>query len=313
MFNQIPVRHVLLFLALLLLVFARFPSKALAQKSSVVVTPSIRQLDLKEDNPEYFISYQNNTADTVELKLSAADFSELEDGWKINFLDQKDANLYKYSLSSWIELNSQTMVLKPGEKNELKVSIKTDRLPAGGHYGSILAQINTFDLDSTSKKSEISLQGTLSSLLFVRANTGQEVVNADVFSFSPMQNWWNFPEIIILKIRNTGNTFLSPFGKLEIKGPFGNTVSQSILNEGSLIVLPETIRTFQLKQSVKSPFLWPGMYQAEIRYHFGDAQNSKIYKTSFFSLGNMGPVILGVILLLTLLFFQFKKKLHKKH
>ncbi len=282
--------------------------KVHAEGNSVSVTPSIRQLDLKEDQPEYTISYKNNTAETVELNFNPTDFSELEDGWKIKFLEPKDANQYKYSLSSWIELNRKSLILEPGEKADLEVKVLADRLSPGGHYGSILAQISTNDRQNK----QISLKGTISSLLFVRTNTGREILSAEVFSLISKSNWWNFPELFSLKIRNTGNTQLSPFGNLTVTDPFNKIVAKSILNEGSYIILPETIRGFDLKLAPKTAFLWPGIYRVELSYHLGSDPNPKIYNSTFFSLGNLGPVLLGAILLILIAIRIVSKKLKRK-
>jgi len=154
----------------LLLVFIT-SSYSFAQKpQGITVIPSIAHLDLAQDKPEYELTYINNTKSDINLLLSVQDFTELEDSYKIDFLQGKDALNYKYSLSSWISFENKNLQLSPGETKSIKIFIDKNRITKGGHYASILAEIV-----QENQKGKINVRGMLSSLLFVRASTGQEV------------------------------------------------------------------------------------------------------------------------------------------
>ena len=146
------------------------PNKAFAQQNTLTVTPQLTSLDLATDDPETLIYYKNSSSTPIELTLSVQDVKELEDRNPVGILDAKEAANYKYSLSSWVTLERQTLLLNPGEERTVKVTIAEEKLSPGGHYGTILAEIRQKEGNE-----KIKLKGVIASLLFVRADTGNEV------------------------------------------------------------------------------------------------------------------------------------------
>src|SRR4051812_27221244 len=93
------------------------PQSAFAQTPpSVSATPSILQLDLRTESADTSIYYKNLSQQTVNIALRAQDFNGLPDEGKVNFLDEKDAKSYQYSLSSWIHFETEVFSLDPGEE-----------------------------------------------------------------------------------------------------------------------------------------------------------------------------------------------------
>ena len=111
----------------------------------ISVIPSIIHLDLTSDPPEYDLKYINNTDSDIILTLSSQDFSEFEDEYRINFMEPKDAENYKYSLSSWISFENPNLEIPAGKEKSIKVFIDSERLTQGGHYASILARVNQIE------------------------------------------------------------------------------------------------------------------------------------------------------------------------
>ena len=66
-----------------------FKENSFAQGKGISVTPSIIHLDLAVDPPEYVLTYENNTNADITLLLSLSDFNELEESYKINFLEKR--------------------------------------------------------------------------------------------------------------------------------------------------------------------------------------------------------------------------------
>ena len=172
-----------LFAYLLIFVFVAHSVKA-QDKGGITVSPSVAHIDLATDPAEYQLTYINNTNTEINLLLSVADFTELEDSYKINFLDGKDAANYKYSLSSWISFENKTIQLSPNEKKSVKIFIDKERITKGGHYASILAEIVQPEI-----KNQVNIKAILSSLLFVRASTGKEIETGKISSFKPLKDW----------------------------------------------------------------------------------------------------------------------------
>jgi hypothetical protein len=287
---------------LFLILFLLLPQPVFAQTAnSLTVAPSIIRLDLATDKPEALLEYKNTTNKTIELSLSASDFAELEHGYKPSFLDEKTAQNYKYSLSSWIDFDKKTLVIAPFATESVTVFINKDKLSPGGHYGSILARItNTTDSET------VQIQGVLSSLIFVRTNTGQEKELGEIQNFAPNRTLIAFPKTFALRFKNTGDTDLIPYGLVEIKDMFGRTVAKGILNEGSLATLPESIRSYDIEVKANT-FLFPGMYSADFKGHFGKTNQQMQAEKKFFSEGNLPIIPIGFVAAIIILYIKKRK------
>ena len=289
------------FLLLLLLSFF-FPPPVFAESPTLTVSPSIIRLDLATDKPEAILSYNNASDHTIELAFSASDFTELEHGYKPNFLTQKDAQNYRYALSSWISFDKNTLVIPPHTTEKITVFINTAKLSPGGHYGSILGQIT-----SSSGNKEVQIQGVLSSLIFVRTATGKEKDEAKIATFVPERSLFSFPQIFTFRFQNTGDTELVPYGLVTIRDMFGRTVAKGILNEGSLIALPESIRRYEIPIKPQT-FLLPGTYTADFTGHFGTSRHPMQQQVTFFSEGTLPLLTVGFVVGLALCFVIWKKR-----
>jgi hypothetical protein len=281
---------------------------ASANSSGVSVVPSIARIDLSEDKPEAFLQYKNNTNAPIELHLSAQDFREGAEEGKLQLLDKQESANYRYSLSSWISFENPVILLQPGESKKARLLIDAQRLSPGGHYATVNAEITQKEADK-----EIKVRGILSSMLFVRAATGQEIDELKIENLTK-QNTIFFPEDFWIKLQNSGNVELSPNGMIEIIDPFGKTVSKGFLNQGSQIILPETIRTFKVENSKPASFLTPGNYQAKLTLHYGKENKELTHTITFLSLGSKTFIVTtGVVLALLLaggfyLFLRSRKK-----
>jgi hypothetical protein len=252
------------------------------------------------------LTYANNTPAEITLNLSVQDFSELEDSYKLDFLSPQDASNYKYSLSSWISFENPQIQLNSGEKKSVKVFIDKTRITKGGHYASILAQIGG---DQAAKT--INVKGILSSLLFVRASTGQEIEDGKISDFSPLRDGIDYPDSFMLRFENNGNVYVTPYGLLQVYDPLGNLVAKGILNQDSLDALPESIRRYDINVKNYQPILLPGFYAARIQLHFGKTNRTLTSTTRFFSQGMFNFPLIGlglVIFLLTILYLHRKLK-----
>lgn len=288
----------------LILCFSFGFNGSFAQEKGITVTPSIIHLDLESDPAEYDISYTNSTNSNITLLLSVQDFSELEDAYRLNFLNQKDAQNYKYSLSSWVSFENKNIQLAPGEKKTVKIFIDKNRITKGGHYASILAEI----LQEEAEK-QVQVKAVLSSLLFVRASTGLEVEDGKISSFAPIRDGLEFPDSFMLRFQNSGNVHVVPYGLIEVYDMFGNIVSKGILNEGSLDALPESIRRYDIISKTDKKVLLPGFYTAKIAMHFGKQDKKLSTSVKFFSQGSFDLIKLGIIalVLLTIAAYLYKR------
>lgn len=278
-------------------------------KGGITVSPSIIHLDLATDPPEYSLTYTNNTNSEINLLLSVADFNELEDSYKINFLEGKDAQNYKYSLSSWISFENKTIQLSPNEKKSVRIFIDKNRITKGGHYASILAEIV-----QPETKNQVSVKAVLSSLLFVRASTGQEIEDGKINSFNPVRDGIEFPNNYSISFINKGNVHVVPYGLISVYDPLGNLVAKGAFNENSLDALPESIRHYKAQVTTYQKVLLPGIYTANVDLHFGKTNQKVTRAVKFFSQGVFDFIKSGLLLTAVIVFliiiYRRKQKRH---
>jgi len=304
------IRNLILIIFACLLIFAFVASPAHAQtpQKGITVSPSITHIDLGTDSPEYKLTYTNNTGAEINLLLSVQDFTELEDNYRINFLEGKDAANYKYSLSSWISFENKTIQLSPNEKKSVKVFIDKNRITKGGHYASILAEIFQPEI-----KNQVNVKAVLSSLLFVRASTGKEIETGKISSFKPLRNGIDYPDSYTLRFENNGNVHVIPYGLIQVFDPLGNLAAKGILNENSLDALPESIRRYDTKIITYQKVLLPGIYTAKINIHFGKTNQKLTTTVKFFSQGMFDFVKIGLIIAgIAVLLIVYRKKRNRK-
>ncbi len=294
------------FTSVVLILFFSFAVKnsfAQSQKG-ISVTPSIIHLDLASDPAEYALTYTNNTDSDINLLLSVKDFTELEDSYRLSFLEGKDAANYKYSLSSWISFENKNIQLSPNESKTIKVFIDKNRITKGGHYASVLAEIIQPKTDK-----QVVIKAVLSSLLFVRASTGNEIEDGKILSFKPSRDGVDNPESFSLRFQNNGNVHVVPYGIVKIKDIFGNQIAKGILNENSLDALPESIRRYEINIKRDSNFLIPGFYTAELNLHFGKSDTNLNAKVTYFTQGSINfIVVISVIVIVSIIAYLVKKR-----
>ena len=296
-----------LFLTFYVLSFALAPAAhAQILEPGLTVTPSIEHLDLAVDPPEYELTYTNHTNSDITLNLSVQDFTELEEGYRIDFLQGQNAANYKYSLSSWVSFETRSLELSPGESKPVKIFIDATRITKGGHYASILAQIVQPKIQG-----QINVKAVLSSLLFVRSNTGQELEQGSITLFQPLQSNIEYPDTYALNFENNGNVQVIPYGLIQVYDPLGNLVAKGILDQNSSDTLPESIRQYITKVETFQKVLLPGFYTAKLSMHFGKTDKKLSTSTKFFSQGSFDFIKIGgflILILIALIYLKRRKK-----
>ncbi|TXH00757.1 MAG: hypothetical protein E6P95_03095 [Candidatus Moraniibacteriota bacterium] len=269
-------------IAIFLLTVYLIPIKAFAEGNIITVTPQLIQLDLSESPPEAEYFYTNSTSQTIELTLSMQDVKELEDRGVPGILDGPEAKNYKYGLSSWAKFSSSSIVIAPNETKKVTVFIDANRLSIGGHYASVLAEVKQID-----KEGPVKLRAILSSLLFVRQGSGHETERAALIDLRPNTSIPEFPTSFNFKLNNMGNIDLTPYGRLTVTDPFGREIATGIVNEDSLVTLPESIRRYTVNLAQKKSFLLPGVYRSQLTVRYGKKRIQTGLTTHFISLGSI--------------------------
>ena len=284
---------------------------ALAQNDAhgFSITPFFQEINISKDQNEvpFSIEVRNNTDTAIVLRVSVLDFGTLDESGGVAFLGQSD-NL-KYGLASWISLQNDTLVINPGETQNLKGNIENkDSLSPGGHYGAIY--FKTEDNEKiTDEKQNIAFDSSFASLLFVR-KIGGEIFELNLNSKEYDSSVFNMPNSVKLRFQNSGNVHIAPRGIVEIADPFGRIVQKGIINEQSGIVLPETFRLFTIKMMDLTEAFVPGRYKLSIEYRYDGKDDFTKDISSFFF---VPPIFILSILVLTAIgiaaYFRKKRKI----
>lgn len=269
--------------------------------SEINVSPSLVKIDLSKQKGEAELTYNNKTDQNIDISLSALDFRGM-DG-TVELLTPKDSENYKYSLASWVVFQEKYFSLGPGEIRTVQIVIDAARLGPGGHYASVLAEVKQSDATGN-----IAIKGVLSSLLFVRAATGNEQETASLKDVNFSTSVWELPSKIGFQFHNSGNVDLTPYGAVMVKDPLGKIVAKGIINHGSLSTLPETIRLYDVGINSEKWIRLPGFYTMELKVKYGHSNSEIKQSYRFFSIGNKYYMVLPVLIIVIAAILCYLKK-----
>ncbi len=301
----------ILALSILSLVF--FPSPIYAQtapQNAITVSPSIVQLDLANDLPEALLTYTNETSSVVTIDLAANNLTSLEEGYKINYLNNAAQSTKPFELSNWMSFSRNIITIQPHSSTKVFVLINKNQLTPGGHYGAVMGNI-----EANTSTQGIAIKGSLISLIFVRTNTGKEIEKANLAFLNLNNTWSDFPTTARFQLVNTGNVDVTPYGLLQVNDMFHHQIVKNIINQDSLLTLPQSSRDYQINLNPNTTKLWPGVYTAQLSLHYGKTNQKIIQSITFLYLANYplyaGTCILAIIILVILIRIIYSRFLRK--
>lgn len=211
------------------------------QVSAITLIPPSMELGLTPGQPlNTVIKLFNETTDTIELYVEARNFSAKGETGQPTF----DFNAEQIGFSTWIELEEDLIILEPGERYEVPITINPPQdADPGGHYAAVFfstappesgqvrvaSKIGTLILASV--EGEIAQAGNISEFII---KSGESVFN-------------RLPVEFLARFQNTGNVHLKPTGNVVITNLFGNTSDTLDFNAGMGATLPKTTRKYETK------------------------------------------------------------------
>lgn len=273
-------------------------------ENSLTVEPSTIHLDLSRDEPFTTVLYTNHSDHSVFLTFDTSDFTEGGNNYSLRFLQTKEEKNSFYGLSSWILFDRNSMVLAPGQTEALTITINKEELPAGGHYAAVLATIQPDSL-----KNDITMQGVLTTLVFVRTATGREREQAVLQGVAVNDSGFGFPDSVSFRLQNQGNVQVIPHGTIVVSNMFHQIVTRGVVNIDSLIILPESLRVYKTNLVKPDGVLIPGLYTVKLELHYGKSNQPLSSKTTFFSFGNISALEIVIFIgIIVGLFVFFRKR-----
>lgn len=279
------------------------------QSSGIVANPAFIDVVLEQPKEEkqIEISYSNNSNQTITLEFFALDFRQKDEFGTIGFLGEESKS-FSYSLSSFLQFETNALVLEPHEKQILKVLVQNrEDLSPGGHYSAIIARQKTEIVQG----SDAQVAPALSSLVLLRKEGGER------FNLSLKELDWpgrsvvfSHPKKVVLTFQNEGNVHLVPYGRLEIRDFTGRLVYKGVVNTSSLRVFPETRRVITVDVKKVDWSLPMAIETVSV------TGRDSLEKTNFLSQQSYLYVHPGMLLLLfaavVVLFSLFRRKKWKK-
>ena len=229
----------ILALSILVTLFSSTFSSAQTTTLSVGVSPTSEKIILNpgEKYPGEIV-FWNLSDKTTVYQVSASGFKQVENmpGTAIILTKEEDSKAL-YSASSWITLEKEAIELIPNKNIKVKYTIT---VPDDATEGEYTAEIFLLSEKEESKGTYAST--VLGSGVPILIKIGDEYIeSAELLSFSVDKKIYEFPDVIFsTKIKNLGNTHISPIGEISITNIFGQEVDRIKFNESNQSLLRES-------------------------------------------------------------------------
>lgn len=265
------------------------------------IGPFLQEVTLEKGQAEssFTVTVTNTTATELPLRLTVVDFGAADEAGGINFLPSADNLERRYGLASWMKLEKDVLVLKPGTSQQVRVTVENrESLSPGGHYGAVV-----FRMDTSSNSGEIqpkvNFTKAVSTLVLAKKLGGERhsiTLSNAAWSGPPFA----LPREVKLRFLNNGNVHAVPTGDVTVRDTFGRTLSTGPLNATSTVVLPESIRSYPVKLSEQGTLWLPGWVTVTTRYRVAE---TGAYTTSTSSFFIATPRTVFVVLIIALVVF----------
>ncbi len=190
--------------------------------------------------------------------------------------------------ASWVE-KPESIFLKAKEDTNIPIKINVPKdAPPGGHF-------LVFWLSTKPEGGQVAIVQRVGALVFINVS-GNVIYKANIAELKAPKFAFNFPVKFAYKIKNEGNTYITPKGDIEIKNIFGRLIANLPINPRELQVLPNTLKDFE--QEWKANFAL-GIYRAIFNLEYANNRSSLTYWFVFIHLKTL------IIILIALVFIIF--------
>lgn len=263
------------------------------------------------------LSLKNITTSTLNAGATLNDFeSDNVSGTPRILIDNTQRT--PYSISSMLQ-GLKDVELAPGETKEITLTVDVPGNAAPGAYFGAIRYTIVPKVNASESERQIALNASVAHLVFIEV-PGDVVAQIRVDSLG-IQKGNNKPRKILfgksdkepfkaaLSIKNLGNGFSRPFGKVTVANGFGKEVHSYEVNasEPRAIVLPDSSRTFT--DEIKGVNI-PGKYTAVAAVAYGNGGEVVTYKSTFWYLPVWFLALLFVLLIVIVagIYVIYRKK-----
>ncbi len=206
-----------------------------------------------------------------------------------------------YSMRSWITPISE-LTLEPRTLTRLPVTVTIPGDAAPGGYFSVIRFTGTAPEVSGNG---VGLSASLGALLFVQVegNAKEELSVEEFYTYAKDSHTSIFQSAPVnfgVRLKNSGNTYEQPTGKITVTDMFGKTVGTVNVNLPPRNVLPDSIRKFEqtLDSGVIGNKILFGMYTADLAVTYGSDDTVVTKKITFWVIPyTLIAIILAVLVI----------------
>ncbi|MFS8130492.1 MAG: hypothetical protein ACMG57_00790 [Candidatus Dojkabacteria bacterium] len=244
------------------------------------------------------VKIENITSQRLDLTAKAISFVAYGNEGQIQLTDDDST----YSIKSWVTFQNPEFSVEPGEVKLFNYFINIPQtVQPGSHFGSIVFSTSPTASQTTSAQ----VVQEIGSVILIKL-PGDVVENAIISSFKSDSNYFTDPKIKLDAILdNTGSVVVQPSGTITVQDIFGNTVQT--VNVQPKNILPGSQRVFDQEFD----FDKVGFFKAKLELKYGTGKTLTA-DTTFISLYTQRLIpVIGLILLLVILYFVFRKRINK--
>lgn len=306
--------------------------------SGLSISPTRTELSvLPGATDKVTVSIKNITSGAIFAEISIDDFEPDNETGAPKIITNGDRNAA--SISGFVT-PIEGVRLEPDESKDitLDVSIPNDAAP-GGYYGAVrFKAVPVTANGATDGSSEVSLTANLLSLVLIEVpgDITQKVAVNSLRAYLDDKSGVIFtkkPNFLGIEIENLGNSFIKPFGTVNVTNFLGNQVFSYELNDSNprSNVLPGSTRLYKdaledveakivndkQDETRKSPISMPGRYTVVANVSYGNGGEVFTVRSNFWYLPvwfivTVLVVILALVLLGVYLYRKYVTKSTKK-
>lgn len=281
----------LLFIAAFGINFAATGQQA---SQSLEISPPSQEIEV---NPGERItitsSVRNKSTNSLPINVRLEDFTATGDEGQVELTASSP-----YSIKSWGKVTPENFNLAPGESQEVTATIKIPNDAAGGRYGSFV-----FGVKGKEEADSAAIAQEIASLFLVRiSGPVDEKLTLLEFSSPTFSEFGPIP--FDIKVKNSGNVHVKPYGLINVTDMFGRKVKDIVIYETNVFPGAERI----LKSNLDNKFLF-GKYNATAIVYYGSDQSDTLTSSLTFYVAPVKIIAVGLVFIFII--FVLRKRISK--
>lgn len=292
---------------LLLLLVSAIPAAAQQSKpsSGLSISPTLSEFTLKPSQADTLnITLKNITKNKITAQASIYDFTSDNNTGSPKILGESKGD-DPHSISKFIN-NLADVPLNVGEQKKVTLSVQAPSNVVPGAYYGIVRYKAVPAGENAPAPGDVSLSASVGTIVLISVPgsvkeqvqlTGLHVYKGD----SDGTLFFSKPDKIGVELKNLGNSFVKPFGTIEVTDMAGKKVYSYQLNSTNprASILPDSSRIF--KDALKN-VSGPGRYTVTASVSYGTGSQVLTLKKTFWYIPLwLAGVIIAILALLVIL------------